>query len=49
VDLVVQRVEGEACRDPGEQPKGFLFSDRGEHVLKGFEDGMRLFEVKWRE
>src|SRR2546425_7198344 len=23
--------------------KGFLFSDRGDHVLKGFEDAMRLF------
>jgi class 3 adenylate cyclase len=29
--------------------KGFLFSDRGDHVLKGFEDAMRLFEVRWRE
>jgi len=29
--------------------KGFLFSDHGEHVLKGFEDAMRLFEVRWRE
>jgi len=29
--------------------KGFLFSDRGDHLLKGFEDAMRLFEVRWRE
>jgi len=29
--------------------KDFLFSDRGEHVLKGFEDAMRLSEVRWRD
>jgi class 3 adenylate cyclase len=29
--------------------KQFLFSDRGEFVPKGFEDGVRLFEVRWRE
>jgi class 3 adenylate cyclase len=29
--------------------KGFLFSDRGEVVLRGFDDPVRLFEVKWRE
>jgi class 3 adenylate cyclase len=29
--------------------KGFLFSDRGEHALKGFEDPVRLHEVRWRE
>jgi class 3 adenylate cyclase len=28
--------------------KGFLFSDRGEVVLRGFEDPVRLFEVGWR-
>ena len=28
--------------------KGFLFADRGEFVAKGFEDPVRLFEVKWR-
>jgi class 3 adenylate cyclase len=27
--------------------KGFLFSDRGEIVLRGFEDPVRLFELKW--
>jgi len=26
--------------------KGFLFNDRGEHVLKGFEDPVRVFEVR---
>ena len=29
--------------------KGFLFSDRGEFVAKGFEDPVRLYEVSWRE
>jgi class 3 adenylate cyclase len=29
--------------------KGFIFSDRGEFLPKGFEDGVRLFEVRWRE
>jgi class 3 adenylate cyclase len=29
--------------------KGFLFSDRGEMVLRGFEDPVRAYEVRWRE
>jgi class 3 adenylate cyclase/pimeloyl-ACP methyl ester carboxylesterase len=29
--------------------KGFLFNDRGDHPLKGFEDPVRLYEVSWRE
>ena len=29
--------------------KGFLFNDRGEHALKGFEDPVRVYEVAWRE
>jgi class 3 adenylate cyclase len=29
--------------------KGFLMSDRGDVVLRGFEDPVRLFEVRWRE
>ena len=29
--------------------KGFLFADRGEFVAKGFEDPVRLYEVRWRE
>ncbi|HEX5142093.1 MAG TPA: alpha/beta fold hydrolase [Dehalococcoidia bacterium] len=27
--------------------KGFLFSDRGEMALRGFEDPVRLYELKW--
>jgi class 3 adenylate cyclase len=29
--------------------KSFLFADRGEHALRGFEDPVRMFEVSWRE
>ena len=29
--------------------KGFLFNDRGDRALKGFEDPVKLYEVKWRE
>ena len=29
--------------------KNFLFSDRGDANLKGFEDPVRLYEVRWRE
>jgi class 3 adenylate cyclase len=29
--------------------KGFPFNDRGDHALKGFEDPVRVFEVRWRE
>ena len=29
--------------------KGFLFADRGETELRGFENLVRVFEVSWRE
>ena len=29
--------------------KSFLFADRGENVLRGFEDPVRVYEVRWRE
>jgi len=29
--------------------KGFAFADRGEAALKGFEEPVRLYEVRWRE
>jgi len=29
--------------------KGFLFGDRGDVVLRGFDDPVRLFEVRWGE
>jgi class 3 adenylate cyclase len=28
--------------------KGFLFADRGEFVAKGFEDPVRVYEVRWQ-
>lgn len=28
--------------------KSFLFSDRGEFIPKGFDDAVRLYEVRWR-
>lgn len=28
--------------------KGFLFADRGEYVLKGFEEPIRVYEIGWR-
>jgi len=29
--------------------KGFLFADRGETALRGFEDPVRLYQVRWPE
>jgi class 3 adenylate cyclase/pimeloyl-ACP methyl ester carboxylesterase len=29
--------------------KGLLFADRGDTVLRGFEDPVRLYEVRWQE
>jgi len=29
--------------------KGFLFADRGEMALRGFEDPVRLYQVRWGE
>jgi len=29
--------------------KGFLFSDRGDVALRGFEDPVRLYDVRWEE
>jgi class 3 adenylate cyclase len=29
--------------------KSFVFSDRGEFVPKGFDDAVRLYEVRWRD
>ncbi len=29
--------------------KYFLFSDRGETAMRGFEDPVRLYELSWRE
>ncbi len=29
--------------------KRFLFADRGDTALRGFEDPVRLYELRWRE
>ncbi|KKM15910.1 hypothetical protein LCGC14_1691310, partial [marine sediment metagenome] len=29
--------------------KDFLFADRGDTTLRGFDDPVRLYEVRWRE
>ena len=29
--------------------KGFVFGDRGEFVPKGFDEGVRVWDVRWRE
>jgi class 3 adenylate cyclase len=29
--------------------KSYVYADRGEVMLKGFEDAVRLYEVRWRE
>ena len=29
--------------------KDFIFADRGEASLKGIDETVRLFEVRWRE
>jgi adenylate cyclase len=29
--------------------KAFLFSDRGDVALKGFDDALRLYAVRWRD
>jgi class 3 adenylate cyclase len=29
--------------------KGFLFADRGDVALRGFEDPVRLYQVRWRD
>ena len=29
--------------------KGFLFADRGNSAIRGFEDPVRLYEVRWRD
>jgi adenylate cyclase len=29
--------------------KSYVYADRGDAMLKGFEDAVRLYEVRWRE
>jgi len=41
-EILVANVVRELCAG-----KGFLFADRGETALRGFEDPVRLYEVRW--
>jgi adenylate cyclase len=29
--------------------KSYVYADRGDTLLKGFEDAVRLYEVRWRD
>ena len=29
--------------------KSFVFADKGEHAMKGFDDAVRLYEVRWQQ
>ena len=42
--ILVANVVGELCAG-----KGFLFADRGEVERRGFEEPVRLYEVRWQE
>jgi hypothetical protein len=51
---VEQRIR--SCTTPGGAQlayatagQGFVFADRGERSLRGFEAPLRLHEVRWRE
>ena len=43
------RLEPSADCDELAMGKGFMFGDIGEVVPKGFEEPVRLYEVRWRE
>ena len=50
-ELLDQEVEfsfERLAKDELAKGKNFLFSDRGETSLRGFEDPVRVFEVSWR-
>jgi len=42
-EILASNVVRELCSG-----KPFLFADRGEHVMKGFDEAVRVFEVNWR-
>ena len=43
-EIFVSNVVRELCAG-----KEFLFADRGESTMRGFEDPVRLYEVRWRQ
>ena len=42
-EILASNVVRELCSG-----KPFLFADRGEHAMKGFDEAVRVFEVNWR-
>jgi len=43
-EIFVSNVVRELCAG-----KSFMFADRGESTMRGFEDPVRLYEVPWRD
>jgi len=43
-EILASNVVRELCSG-----KPFLFSDRGEHAMKGFDEAVRVYEINWRE
>lgn len=43
-EIFVSNVVRELCAG-----KSFMFADRGESTMRGFEDPVRLYEVRWRD
>ncbi len=43
-EILASNVVRELCSG-----KPFLFSDRGEHAMKGFDEAVRVYEVSWRD
>ena len=46
---MLQHFFGGLRKVPMASGKGFLFSDRGDTTLRGLEEPVRLYEVRWRE
>ena len=42
-EILASNVVRELCSG-----KPFLFADRGEHAMRGFDEAVRVFEVRWR-
>jgi class 3 adenylate cyclase len=42
-EILASNVVRELCSG-----KPFLFADRGEHAMKGFDESVRVFEINWR-
>jgi len=43
-EILASNVVRELCSG-----KPFLFADRGEHAMKGFDEAVRVYEIDWRE